>query len=140
MNLESNLLIAKAHNLIKQSSRRRHKRFPVHLNARIHIGSRHYDGIVGNISEEGLAYTITTFLQTDKGFVPNGEITITINIPSGGKLNLRCEIRWFLKPSEKGKSLLMGMKIIEPPSKYKDWIKEVESRLSNHSDDKVHLF
>jgi hypothetical protein len=81
-----------------------------------------------------LAYTITTFIQADKGFVPKGKINVLINIPGGQTLNLTCEIRWFLKPSEKGKSLLLGMKIIDPSSKYKDWIKEMESRISNHSE------
>ena len=120
---------------VLKKSRRRHKRFPVNVSAWITVGNRSYEGIVGNISEEGLAYTITTFIQTDKGFVPRGEVSIAMNIPSGGILNLRCEIRWFLKPSEEGKSLIMGMKIIEPSSKYKDWVKELESRLSNHSAD-----
>lgn len=116
-------------NVIKKS-RRRYKRFPVHLNARVTISGRSYEGIVGNISEEGLAYTLTTFIQADKDFVPQGEIIIDINIPSGEILNLRCEIRWFLKPSEKGKSLLLGMKILEPSSTYRDWIRQLEERFS----------
>ena len=125
---------------LMKKCRRRYKRIPVNVSAWVTIGNRNYEGIVGNVSEEGLAYTITTLIQTDKGFVPNGEILIAINVPSGGLLNLRCEIRWFLKPSEQGKSLIMGMKIIEPSSKYRDWIKDIESRMRHHSDDGEYLF
>jgi len=125
---------------LMKKSRRRHKRIPVNVSAWVTMGNRRYEGIVGNVSEEGIAYTITTFIQTDKDFVPRGEIMIAINIPSGAILYQKCEIRWFLKPSEQGNALIMGMKIIEPSSKYRDWIMDIKSRMRYQSEDGEHLF
>jgi hypothetical protein len=109
--------------------RRRSKRFPVNLSARIICNGNSYEGIIGNISEEGLSYSITTFIQAGKDFIPKGVIEVIINIPSGEKLNLMCEMRWFLKPTPDGTSFIVGMQIAEPSSKYKEWIKEVKARL-----------
>jgi hypothetical protein len=107
---------------------RRSKRFPVNISARIVCNGRSYEGIVGNVSEEGLSYIITTFIQADKEFVPKGVFEVIINVPNREELRLKCEVRWFLKPSTGGKSLITGMHIAEPSLKYIEWIEEVKAR------------
>lgn len=108
-------------------AKRRFKRYPVCLNARIVSCGKSYEGIIGNISEEGMEYSLSTFIQSAADFVPQKTIEIVFKIPSGETVNLRCEIRWFLRHSTGKNTLVLGMKIMEPPSKYKEWIKKVES-------------
>ncbi len=108
-------------------AKRHFKRFPVGLNARIVSGGKSYEGIIGNISEEGLAYSLSTFIQAAADFTPQKTIEIIFKIPSGETVNLRCEIMWFLRPSQGKNTLILGMKIMEPPPKYMEWIKNVES-------------
>lgn len=87
-----------------------------------------FEAIVGNVSEEGIGYTLTTFMRVEAEFAPRKEINLSIKIPSGDVLNLRCEIQWFLKQSEERGSLLMGMKIIDPSESYREWIQTMALR------------
>lgn len=78
------------------------------------------------MSEEGAAYSLSTFIQTATDFVPEKIIEIIFKIPTGEPINLKCEIRWFLRPSEGENTLILGMKIMEAHPKYKEWIKNIE--------------
>jgi hypothetical protein len=113
--------------------RRRKDRFPVTLSATIVSDGKSYEGIIGNVSEEGLAYTITTFVETTGDFVPRGIMETIVRIPSGDKLCLSAEVRWFLKPSPARSSLIIGMKIIDPPREYIEWVDKLVCRGKNVS-------
>ncbi len=106
--------------------KRRYKRFAVTLNAEVISDGKSYEGIIGNVSEEGVAYTLTTFVQVREDFTPKKVIDLVFQIPSGGKLNLSCEVRWYLKPNPDKDTIILGMKILAPPPEYKEWIKKFE--------------
>lgn len=101
---------------------RRHKRFVITLNAQIVIGENTYDGVISNVSEEGVSSTITTAIKTDDTFSPQKHIRLIFELPTGSLVKLDCEIRWYLRPQQKGKNLLMGLHIVDPPEKYTEWI------------------
>lgn len=110
--------------LSPRENNRQHKRIPVTLNAEVVSDGKRYEGIIGNVSEEGLGYTLTTFIKTPAVFIPKGSVEIFVRIPRGeAPLRLDCEVRWFLNPSTDKKSIIMGMQILEPPEEYKEWIK-----------------
>ena len=47
-------------------------------------------------------------------------IKLNFRIPSGETLDLDCKVEWFLKtPQDEDKSLMLGMKIIDPPEIYR---------------------
>jgi len=94
------------------------------LQANVVIGGNSYEGLIGNVSEEGISSTITAYITTDKNFVHHKAITLNFKLSSGDPAHLTCEIRWFLKPQEKGKSLILGLYIVDPPPKYTEWIEK----------------
>lgn len=106
--------------------KRQHKRFPVTINAKIISDGKSYEGMIGNVSEEGIMHTITTFVQTTKGFTPKKIIKLNFKIPLGETVHLNGEVMWFLCPSSEKKSLIIGVKIIDPPSQYIEWIKKYD--------------
>ncbi|MBI4848751.1 MAG: PilZ domain-containing protein [Nitrospirae bacterium] len=101
--------------------KRQHRRFVISLHAKVLIGGKTYEGVIGNVSEEGVSSTITTFIKTDKDFHPQKVIALNFQLPSGVTINLSCEVRWFLKPSENSDNLMLGLKIIDPPAEYTEW-------------------
>ncbi len=103
--------------------RRRGKRARVTLPARISLDGVTYDGMIGNVAEEGMFYNITTLVESDVDFSPHENIGIEVNIPHLGITRLKCEIRWFLKPSNGRKSLIMGMQVIDPSEEYRAWVR-----------------
>jgi hypothetical protein len=88
------------------------------------IGEKKYKGVIGNVSEEGISSTITTYIKTDEEFAPQKGIRLDFQLPSGEEIKLHCEIRWFLKTPDKNAGLMLGLFILEPPKVYKDWISQ----------------
>ncbi|TNF54940.1 PilZ domain-containing protein [bacterium] len=109
---------------MKGIEKRLHRRIDYKLKANVTYDSKHAQGIIENFSEEGIFKVVFS----EKGvinFYPGEIIVINFTIPSGQELELECEMKWvriqrgsplFLKYS-------MGVKIINPPRVYKDFIK-----------------
>lgn len=104
--------------------KRQRRRFAISLHAKVLIGGKTYEGVIGNVSEEGVGSTITTFIKTDKDFHPQKVIALTFQLPSGAAINLSCEVRWFLKPPENSSTLMLGLKILDPPAEYTEWLQK----------------
>lgn len=103
--------------------RKKHsKRFQIILHAKVVIANETYKAVIGNVSEEGVSSTITTYINTDTKFIPHNKVGLNFDLPSGAPVTLDCEVRWFLKPSVKKESIILGLYIINPPSNYTDWI------------------
>ena len=103
--------------------RRRCNRIPVILKAKVIIGDKTYAGFIENVSVEGIKYSITSFFQTTKDFTPEMIIKLNFQNPSGETLNLNCELIWFSKISPNDTELTLGMKIIDPPQNYKEFVR-----------------
>lgn len=106
--------------------RRAYKRIPVNLNAKIIINGKTYIGIIKNVSEEGVEYFITTSIEVSEDFTLKKIIELNFQIPSGELLNLICEMNWFLRASLYDKTLTLGMKIIDPPIRYKEFVNTLQ--------------
>jgi len=133
-----------------EKARRTRKRITVNLDAEIILGGKSYSGVVENLSEFGAKwykfvrateepseygiYTGTTPSKTIIDFTPGTPLKLKFKLPSGEKLNLRCEIRWsYQTPHDEftnspsidppPKYTAAGMEIIDPPPKYKEFFK-----------------
>jgi transcriptional regulator with PAS, ATPase and Fis domain len=108
-----------------QLERRRFKR----LNARFHSvilsKGNSYAGSIENVSEEGLAYIMSTFNEAKKDLIPEEKIKLLILTPSGYTLNLNCEIIWTKEHCEK-ENFCIGAKIIDSSAKYKEFLETLE--------------
>ncbi len=108
--------------------RRKHRRFFISLHATITVDGKNFEGVIGNVSEEGVASMITTVIKTDRTFSPHKHVTLAIELPDGEAIQLNCEIRWFLRSPSKDQSLMLGLHVPEPPQSYNDWLKKFNLR------------
>jgi hypothetical protein len=99
-------------------------RIPAFFRAKLISGGKSYEGITGNLSESGaLLETVPTKTVTD--FIPGKRLELDLQIPSGETLNLHCKIVWLYTEITRSHDLenKMGIKIVDPPSKYKEFLK-----------------
>lgn len=115
--------------------RRKHKRLYFDVKAGITLGDKTYAGYIGNVSESGIGYLITSSVML-QGDVPTNEIIeLNFETPEGKLLKLQCEVRWSKKGLFSGKTTSLGMRIIDPPPEYEQWLKEqLESSVTDVSD------
>jgi hypothetical protein len=106
--------------------RRLFKRIPLNLKAKIICDGKAYDGFIKNVSETGIGYLVTSSVHISSEFIPTKIIELNFQIPLGETLNLICEIIWFLRTSPDAKILTLGMRIIDPPPAYKEFIKNLK--------------
>lgn len=104
--------------------KRHSERIPCNLNAIIVSEGKDYSGQIENVSEDGVEYLITSKIQYSGNFTPDKTVKLNFQIPSGETLELDCEVKWFLKSpqSDIKKTLIVGMKIKNPPRLYRELI------------------
>ncbi len=107
--------------------RRGAERIPFNLKAGIESGGITYDGLVENVSDGGMEYLITSTVEAASDFTPDKVIKLEMVMPSGVRVSLTCEVKWFVKTEEGDEKLVMGMKIVDPPAEYRSWIKKVHA-------------
>lgn len=106
-------------------SRKLTARTPVRLKAKIISGGKTYPGFIQNLSESGIGYFIESVIKAEKDFAPKKMIELNFQTPSGETVNLDCEIIWCSRKSTSDKNLVIGIKIIKPPQKYKKFAKNL---------------
>jgi len=102
------------------------KRIPVRLEAYIFSGDKTYVGFIDNVSEGGFQYLLVTTIQAPKDFRPEKILQLYFQLPSGETLKLFCKVKWYLKSSTDSKPATLGIEIIDPTPKFKEFIKTLE--------------
>jgi hypothetical protein len=102
--------------------KRRSKRKIVRLKAERISGDKNHAVFIENLSEEGI-YMITAPAKTSMDFIPGTALELKFQLRSGETLNLRCKVIWSHKNPPDGLTNSVGMEIIDPPLKYKEFIK-----------------
>jgi len=93
------------------------------LDAEITLDGVNYSGIIMNYSDEGLFLVSATVYEIDE-VDEKTEMEIRCTLPSEEEVSLRCEVKWSnKKDSPYGVSLNLGMKILDPPEKYMEFIR-----------------
>ncbi len=105
--------------------RRRHKRIYVHLKATITVDDQTYEGYVENISEIGIGYLMSSPGRFKDDYLSNKSIELTMQMEPGQTIVLNCVAAWAKKGLVSGKTVGVGMNIIDPPPEYKDWVKNI---------------
>ena len=101
---------------------RRLKRITVDLEARLFFGRTVYSGIIRNISEEGM-FVRTSPIYTPIDLDSGTTLQIECRLPAGEELNLNCSVKWSLKIPPENLRSCIGIKIIDPPVEYKEFVK-----------------
>lgn len=121
--------ILKSHNnlngKVTSVEKRYNERMPCHLNARIVSEDKTYDGFIENASESGIGYLITSSVPLRDELEINDNVELHFQISSDDSINLNCEVVWTKRGLFSGKTIGIGINIINPPSEYKKWIRNL---------------
>ncbi len=102
------------------------KRFSTDLKGVIFIEEKRYVGNLKNVSEEGLCYLISNFVYKNISIIPGIKVKVVFLNSSEKVLSLNCEIIWSDGPSRDSSKSYIGMKVIDPVKRYKDFVNTLE--------------
>lgn len=105
--------------------KRRSERKAVQFSTKIILAGKSYDGYITNISRTGIGCSITSVLKAPKDFIPVTIPELQFELPSGGTVNLRCELAWFAGTELDEQQLTLGLKITDPTPHYQEFIREL---------------
>ena len=111
--------------------KRQSNRVICNLNANIISGGKSCGGFIDNVSEDGIEYLITSAIKSSIDFVPEKMITLSFQTPSGKKVNLDCEVKWYLRTAPDDETMTLGMKILNPPATYHEFIQNIDRESIN---------
>ncbi len=103
--------------------RRRSERISLSLPTKILLGGRSFDGLIVNVSEDGVGSSVTSVVEAHEEFIPVHNIKLHFQEPSGKDIDLVCELVWFSRSQDDFRRITMGMKILDAPLMYKVFIK-----------------
>lgn len=105
--------------------KRRSERKQIHLKAERISGDTSYAVFIENISEHGINI-ITAPAETGTAFIPGAPLDLKFQLSSGEIIGLNCTVIWSYQntpPDELTSSI--GMKITDPPLRYRDFVKSL---------------
>jgi hypothetical protein len=103
---------------------RRFKRIPLILDAKIVSQNGSFEGFTENASVEGFKYLIRSLVSKATDFVIGDTIELVFKLPDGDSLDLTCEIMWVSESSASNERISLGLKIIDPPQKYREFLEK----------------
>jgi hypothetical protein len=103
--------------------RRSNRRIKHSIKADLTFNEKHYKAVIENFSETGI-FKIVFPEKSVIEFFPGNTLEVNLLLPAKQQLTLECEIKWVR--IKRGSPLFlkyhMGLKIIEPPREYKEFI------------------
>ena len=103
--------------------RRGSKRITVSLKAERLSGTSKKAVMIENISEQGINMIAAPAKEAAK-FKTGIEVKLKLRLSTGEVLNLNCKVRWsYPKAPPDGLTSSVGLEVIDPPEKYKDFVK-----------------
>ncbi len=110
----------------KIMEKRSFRRITENLDAEVFLDGISHSGIIMNFSENGL-YLITATIYSIFDIARETLLELKCQLPSKEILNLNCEVKWFKKKnSPYGVTFSMGMEIIDPPLRYKEFVSTLQ--------------
>ena len=114
--------------------RRHTNRKKVNLKADIILEDSNHLGFVENVSEGGM-HVISAPSRGEMDCTPGKILELKIHLPSNETLTLRCKIAWAYKTPHESlsskhsdpshESTAMGIEIIDPPQKFKEFVESL---------------
>lgn len=101
------------------------ERIPCHLNARIVFQEKNYYGFIENVSESGIGYLITSSVRVKDELDVYASVELNFQISPVSSVNLNGEVIWTKRGLFSGKTIGVGISIIDPPPEYREWIKSL---------------
>ncbi|HDH51684.1 MAG TPA: PilZ domain-containing protein [Nitrospirae bacterium] len=112
--------------------RRTRKRIDTSLDAKIILSGQSYDGVIGNLSENGIKWYLYGKVMN---FIHGDRLKIKFRTPSGQLIDMYCKIKWLNKKEERPSGAMdidappsyteVGLEIIESVQKYKEFFETI---------------
>jgi hypothetical protein len=94
----------------------------VNLNGNIYSGGKKYAGMIEYVSDGGMEFMISSSIKVPRNYTPPQIIQLSFRTPRGSSLNLTCNVLCFLRSEPEDKILTLGMKVLNPPPQYMEFI------------------
>lgn len=105
--------------------RRRSERKTIHLKAERISGDESHAVFIENISEHGI-HIITAQAEPAEDFPPDTPLDLRFQLSSGETIELNCRVRWsYQNTLPAGLTSNIGMEIIDPPLRYREFVKNL---------------
>jgi hypothetical protein len=104
---------------------RAYRRRPTHLDCELIVDNVNYPAFIENISNDGLFIRIA-YISELINFTHNTKLKLKIQLSSGDTINLYCKEIWSDKNTPSSLMKVSGMKIINPPTKFKVFFKTLQ--------------
>ena len=101
------------------------KRYSTNLRGVIILDGKKYPGNLSNVSEEGIGYNFPNYIN-EKAITHRKTAKLFFSPHENNILSLDCEIRWYNGPSIDSSKSFLGLKILNSPYKYKNFINSFE--------------
>lgn len=95
-------------------------RISVEFEAKLILNKTRYDGVINNISEDGICMT-TEYIEKDSDFFPGTTLEVELQLSSGEVMNIPCKVMW----SNKDFTDILGLAISEKPFEYENYFKSL---------------
>ena len=105
--------------------RRHHKRIYIDLEAKIISNEKPYHGSIENVSEGGIRYLIKSSIHDKDKFTGVEVLELYFRTESDKTMKLQCETKWTKIGLFSGEKISLGLKILDPPTEYIDWVKSL---------------
>lgn len=95
-------------------------RISVELAAKLILNKTRYNGVINNLSEDGICMT-TEYTEKDSDSFPGTRLEVELQLSSGEVMNIPCRVMW----SSKDFTGILGLEISEKPFEYEDFFKSL---------------
>jgi hypothetical protein len=112
------------------------RRVDIELKVDIFYDGKIYQGAIKNISETGIGYMLTYSINDNEELDSLREAKISFMTPLGDIFHLNCRTVWLSRTLPEGETVIIGMKITEPPPEYRKWIEKILSEREESMADK----
>jgi hypothetical protein len=103
--------------------KRSSERIPVHIHATFVLSGKSYKGLIENVSEDGAGSSIVSSFEIRTDFaLTNMFVELSFRDPAGVTIQLRTELIWFTKSGENNTVLNLGLRAVDPPPLYREFI------------------
>ncbi len=104
--------------------KRRSRRISVYLSAERISGDSNHAIFIENLSESGICMIATPSKKT-AGFKPGAPVTVKLKMSPNETINLDCRVIWSHKSESNSITVSVGLEIINPPEKYREFVKKL---------------
>ena len=113
-------------------------KLPVCLEGELIFSDGRYAAFVENISEDSM-YVSVAYIMTKDHVRPKTKLNLKVRLPSGERILLYCREKWSERNTPHSLIVRIGMEIINPPEKLRQFIENKQYQLKKESSKDIYF-